>query len=666
MEKRNWKYFKLHIYKRYTSNNVFMPNTGYSLVELVVAIAILAIIGMSIFSLMQTATTQYTHQNSEVELQASAELLKNQMQTYILNADLGVWFENSSSSVTNFLPSMEGASACLVAIGSERLDTDTTVYNAGIIVWYEESDDTSSDSGNKIFYNELKQEDGDIEAGVSSDGTISFKYSMEKMSNIPSTWALLAEDVTNFLVDINDDNTVVTTHIAMKNLSASYSTSFNLALRNNTTYLADSGTITSNLTWSSSLGTKAKANKVTVSPSSTTAIKGETLAFSAAVTGTGYPSQTVTWSISSDYTPTSSETYIESSTGVLHIGQDETLKELEVVATNTDEDPISGSGYVSIATYEKLKITASNLTGSDEDDDSVSYTVVSGTSISFVASLVGSNMGSETLSPTWSVEVTSDQYDSISISSSGTVASLTVPLGMEEGDTIKVSASATIAGKTLTGSCMITIGEVTGSLYVTASSSTLTRGSSVSFSASVSDLSDDTQYSVEYEIYDDGGLGSLITLSGNTLYADSSISYSNSYSVSVLATATLSSTGTKIQKAATVSIKAVSITPASSAVIFTSTTAKASALTSSGYTYVGTAGVTTVSVPYTLTGIDSGTINITIYPSTSQVNVYESNGYIVIGTTDSFVEGSSWTVKLNINGESSSATTITVKMTDKQ
>ena len=643
-----------------------MPNTGYSLVELVVAIAILAIIGMSIFSLMQTATTQYTHQNSEVELQASAELLKNQMQTYILNADLGVWFENSSSSVTNFLPSMEGASACLVAIGSERLDTDTTVYNAGIIVWYEESDDTSSDSGNKIFYNELKQEDGDIEAGVSSDGTISFKYSMEKMSNIPSTWALLAEDVTNFLVDINDDNTVVTTHIAMKNLSASYSTSFNLALRNNTTYLADSGTITSNLTWSSSLGTKAKANKVTVSPSSTTAIKGETLAFSAAVTGTGYPSQTVTWSISSDYTPTSSETYIESSTGVLHIGQDETLKELEVVATNTDEDPISGSGYVSIATYEKLKITASNLTGSDEDDDSVSYTVVSGTSISFVASLVGSNMGSETLSPTWSVEVTSDQYDSISISSSGTVASLTVPLGMEEGDTIKVSASATIAGKTLTGSCMITIGEVTGSLYVTASSSTLTRGSSVSFSASVSDLSDDTQYSVEYEIYDDGGLGSLITLSGNTLYADSSISYSNSYSVSVLATATLSSTGTKIQKAATVSIKAVSITPASSAVIFTSTTAKASALTSSGYTYVGTAGVTTVSVPYTLTGIDSGTINITIYPSTSQVNVYESNGYIVIGTTDSFVEGSSWTVKLNINGESSSATTITVKMTDKQ
>ena len=666
MEKRNWKYFKLHIYKRYTSNNVFMPNTGYSLVELVVAIAILAIIGMSIFSLMQTATTQYTHQNSEVELQASAELLKNQMQTYILNADLGVWFENSSSSVTNFLPSMEGASACLVAIGSERLDTDTTVYNAGIIVWYEESDDTSSDSGNKIFYNELKQEDGDIEAGVSSDGTISFKYSMEKMSNIPSTWALLAEDVTNFLVDINDDNTVVTTHIAMKNLSASYSTSFNLALRNNTTYLADSGTITSNLTWSSSLGTKAKANKVTVSPSSTTAIKGETLAFSAAVTGTGYPSQTVTWSISSDYTPTSSETYIESSTGVLHIGQDETLKELEVVATNTDEDPISGSGYVSIATYEKLKITASNLTGSDEDDDSVSYTVVSGTSISFVASLVGSNMGSETLSPTWSVEVTSDQYDSISISSSGTVANLTVPLGMEEGDTIKVSASATIAGKTLTGSCMITIGEVTGSLYVTASSSTLTRGSSVSFSASVSDLSDDTQYSVEYEIYDDGGLGSLITLSGNTLYADSSISYSNSYSVSVLATATLSSTGTKIQKAATVSIKAVSITPASSAVIFTSTTAKASALTSSGYTYVGTAGVTTVSVPYTLTGIDSGTINITIYPSTSQVNVYESNGYIVIGTTDSFVEGSSWTVKLNINGESSSATTITVKMTDKQ
>ena len=643
-----------------------MPNTGYSLVELVVAIAILAIIGMSIFSLMQTATTQYTHQNSEVELQASAELLKNQMQTYILNADLGVWFENSSSSVTNFLPSMEGASACLVAIGSERLDTDTTVYNAGIIVWYEESDDTSSDSGNKIFYNELKQEDGDIEAGVSSDGTISFKYSMEKMSNIPSTWALLAEDVTNFLVDINDDNTVVTTHIAMKNLSASYSTSFNLALRNNTTYLADSGTITSNLTWSSSLGTKAKANKVTVSPSSTTAIKGETLAFSAAVTGTGYPSQTVTWSISSDYTPTSSETYIESSTGVLHIGQDETLKELEVVATNTDEDPISGSGYVSIATYEKLKITASNLTGSDEDDDSVSYTVVSGTSISFVASLVGSNMGSETLSPTWSVEVTSDQYDSISISSSGTVANLTVPLGMEEGDTIKVSASATIAGKTLTGSCMITIGEVTGSLYVTASSSTLTRGSSVSFSASVSDLSDDTQYSVEYEIYDDGGLGSLITLSGNTLYADSSISYSNSYSVSVLATATLSSTGTKIQKAATVSIKAVSITPASSAVIFTSTTAKASALTSSGYTYVGTAGVTTVSVPYTLTGIDSGTINITIYPSTSQVNVYESNGYIVIGTTDSFVEGSSWTVKLNINGESSSATTITVKMTDKQ
>ena len=52
-------------------------NSGYSLIELVITVAILAMVGVGIGSLMLMGTHLYTRQNSDVSLQTESQLLKN-------------------------------------------------------------------------------------------------------------------------------------------------------------------------------------------------------------------------------------------------------------------------------------------------------------------------------------------------------------------------------------------------------------------------------------------------------------------------------------------------------------------------------------------------------------------------------------------------------------
>ena len=86
-------------------------------------------------------------------------------------------------------------------------------------------------------------------------------------------------------------------------------------------------------------------SSVTVSPATVSVAKGKTQTFTAKITGTNNPAQTVTWSIVQ--TNKNSGTTVNAS-GVLTVAATETLTSLTVKATSTANTSISGTATVTI------------------------------------------------------------------------------------------------------------------------------------------------------------------------------------------------------------------------------------------------------------------------------------------------------------------------------
>jgi hypothetical protein len=96
---------------------------------------------------------------------------------------------------------------------------------------------------------------------------------------------------------------------------------------------------------------------VSVSPSSVSVAKGGTQSFSATVSGTGSPVQTVKWSVSGN---NSSSTTITSA-GLLTVASNETAISLTVKATSIVEPSKSGTALVTMPTY---RLTVNSGSGS--------------------------------------------------------------------------------------------------------------------------------------------------------------------------------------------------------------------------------------------------------------------------------------------------------------
>ena len=108
-----------------------------------------------------------------------------------------------------------------------------------------------------------------------------------------------------------------------------------------------SGSVTSDPTAAVPSPNQTTVTNVTVNPSASTVAKGGNQTFTATVTGTNSPAQTVTWSI--DETNKNTGTTINAS-GVLTVATAETLTSLTVRATSTVDTTKSGTATVTIST----------------------------------------------------------------------------------------------------------------------------------------------------------------------------------------------------------------------------------------------------------------------------------------------------------------------------
>ena len=74
-------------------------NKGFSLIELIVAVAILAVAGVAIFGFVVNTSNSYSRTNKEVKLQYEQQLAVNQIRDMIVESDKGIYFDEASKSL---------------------------------------------------------------------------------------------------------------------------------------------------------------------------------------------------------------------------------------------------------------------------------------------------------------------------------------------------------------------------------------------------------------------------------------------------------------------------------------------------------------------------------------------------------------------------------------
>jgi prepilin-type N-terminal cleavage/methylation domain-containing protein len=238
-------------------------NRGFTLVELVVVAAILAIVGGAVAGFLAISTRSYRSVSSEVDLQTEAQVAMNQFKTLLMNAEAGVNFSEDEICIYN----------------------EKSRY---VITWDEDAQ--------RLYYKEeARKKDAD-----SGKYTTEFEESEEDGS-------LFAEYVDGFSAAVNTSEKAVIVRISLHFTKgdSSYRTNEDVSLRNTVRINEEissiydgeaSDTVAATYTGiKGSLGTMNFSDETTADAYSVTLSGSEvTIPLSVTILGNGFPSQEYT------------------------------------------------------------------------------------------------------------------------------------------------------------------------------------------------------------------------------------------------------------------------------------------------------------------------------------------------------------------------------------
>lgn len=209
-------------------------NKGFSLVELVIVIAILAIVGLILGTLITTGVNLYQRQNKDLNLQTRSQLLQSQITTYITNADLGLYMPEGADESSSMFAVLSIDDEYYKEKGSTQKQSDFengTIHARAAIIAYDSEQ-------SKIYY--VAGTDGSADGipviAEFEDGKIK-AVNAESGSMYPDNmadWPVLSDYVSDFKVKVVDDAKVVNVEMELEYSERIYTYDFTVALRNDT------------------------------------------------------------------------------------------------------------------------------------------------------------------------------------------------------------------------------------------------------------------------------------------------------------------------------------------------------------------------------------------------------------------------------------------------
>ncbi len=285
-------------------------NKGFTLMELLLSIAIMAIVSGMLGALLHLGNNGFKIATQEENLQSDAQMVFSQIENYVIDADVSINYCVSASE-----------SDVGEAVLCDDEYTGGEISHKQLTIYSRDDNDSSKKkiqqvswkaSTNTLYYSLI---DGDG-AVLASD-------------------EVLATNVTTFSADLRktESGKQVDITLVLSQDGNSYEAQKNIALRNGLV----SGVNVDVPDASSVLG-------VRISPKYVEMKKGDTQQFQAIVYGSNNPSQEVTWSLSGN---TDSETKL-SQDGKLIVGKNEKAEFIYVTATSVQDTAKSATATVKV------------------------------------------------------------------------------------------------------------------------------------------------------------------------------------------------------------------------------------------------------------------------------------------------------------------------------
>lgn len=330
-------------------------NKGFSLIELVVVVAILAIIGLAVVGFMGTGTNLFGSVSNEVDVQEEAQLTLNQISDMVTSSSRGVSYYYGDSETNVVLSDAD--------VPADVTRKTLVIYNSDYIyniIWKGDE--------KKIYL----RKDAIDESGAITQGNES----------------LMAEYVIAFSPSLKNtkDKNYISLKVSFKANKKEYTTSQNFTMRNKMIVNGSSDeiyedkqeiqvTVTGIKLFNE--GQECSDKTITYMVQNSGDSKG-IISFSATVQGTGFPSQEVIWSVqgASDTTNTKIEA------GKLIIGKNENSSSLLISVASKLDSSISAQATVAIK-----DITGITLSGPD-----INQKYKKGDSFKVNATVLGTNL----------------------------------------------------------------------------------------------------------------------------------------------------------------------------------------------------------------------------------------------------------------------------------
>jgi prepilin-type N-terminal cleavage/methylation domain-containing protein len=216
-------------------------NKGFTIVELIIVIAIMSIVGLILGTLITTGVNLYQRQNKDLNLQTRSQLLQSQITTYITNADLGLYAPENGDAA--FFPSKDVSTIfAMLTVNKEYYSSQGTAdinkdIEAGTIHAKASVIAFNKESGTVYYFTGFNgAADGLPVTAVFESGVITSVT--PDGSGIASEditkWPVLSDYVSEFKIGYKGGDESVNVQMALEYSERTYNYDFTIALRNDT------------------------------------------------------------------------------------------------------------------------------------------------------------------------------------------------------------------------------------------------------------------------------------------------------------------------------------------------------------------------------------------------------------------------------------------------